>query len=167
MPDDEGATPETAGAQLIEDAAVADELKSLHTAAIDSINGYEEARLDAEGGGMTPLFQELITLHTRNAADLAAELHRSGVPAGDDGSFMSTVNRTIMSIRSLFGGLGESVLPGLIDGEERNVSHYDRALELPALPPTARGVCLNNRTRLEDAIEKMRSFRREPGSPPP
>jgi uncharacterized protein (TIGR02284 family) len=145
-----------AGGALIADDKVADELKSLHTAEIDAINGYEEARHDAEGGGMSPLFRELITLHTRNAADLAAELHRSGVPASDDGSFMTTVHRTIFSVRSLFGGLGESVVPDLIDGEMRNAHHYERTLAMPALPPIARDICADNLARLEAAIEQMR-----------
>ena len=34
-----------------------------------------------------------------------------------------------MDVRSLFNGLDESVLPGLIDGEKRNVSKYDAALK--------------------------------------
>ncbi len=147
------------GGDVIEDEKVLDEFKSLHTAAIDSINGYEEARRDAVGGGVTSLFQELIALHTKNAADLAAELTRSGAPASDDGSFMTTVNRTIMGVRSLFGGLGESVVPGLIDGEQRNVSHYERALALAGLPPSARAVCETNRQRLVDVIEEMRQPR--------
>jgi uncharacterized protein (TIGR02284 family) len=150
------------GGDVIADDKVADELKSLHTAEIDAINGYEEARHDAEGGGMSPLFQELITLHTKNAADISAELRRSGVPASDDGSFMTTVHRTIFSVRSLFGGLGESVVPGLIDGETRNVHRYDRALGLTALPPSAREVCAANHARLEQAIEKMRLIKRDP-----
>jgi hypothetical protein len=144
---------------VISDDEVADAMKSLHTAEIDAINGYEEARHDAEGGGMTPLFQRLIVLHTKNAADLAVELHRSGVPAGDDGSFMTTVNRTIMGVRSLFGGLGESVVPGLIDGETRNAHRYERALELPALPPSAREACRNNVSRIEEAIAEMRGIK--------
>ncbi len=42
---------------------------------------------------------------------------------------MSVVHKTIMDVRSLFNGLDESVLPGLIDGEKRNVAKYDDALK--------------------------------------
>ena len=42
---------------------------------------------------------------------------------------MSVVHRTIMNVRSLFNGLDGSVLPGLIDGEKRNVDKYDDALQ--------------------------------------
>ena len=80
-----------------------DHLKSLQTGAIDARNGYEEA---LEG----------------------QQLSAAGEKPDESGSFMSTVHRTIMDVRSLFGGLDDSVLPGLIDGEKRNVAAYDEAL---------------------------------------
>jgi uncharacterized protein (TIGR02284 family) len=91
-------------------ADLLDRLKALHTNAIDARNGYDEALQDAEGKGLTPLFRKMISIHTDNADELAAELGRAGVMPGDNSSFMSTIHRTIMSIRSLFGGLGESVV---------------------------------------------------------
>jgi len=36
---------------------------------------------------------------------------------GESGSFMLNVYRTILSVRALFNGLENSVLPGWIDGE--------------------------------------------------
>jgi len=111
------------------DADILDQLKSLHTSAIDARNGYREALEDAEGKGMTPLFRDMIALHEGNAAELARELTRSNGIPDEDGSFMSTVHKTIMDVRSLFNGLDESVLPGLIDGEKRNVTKYDDALK--------------------------------------
>ncbi len=137
-------------------------LRSLHTAAIDARSGYEEARHDAEGRGMTPLFQEMIAIHTKNANDLEPELERAGEPSRDEGSFMSSVNRTIMSIRSLFGGLDESVLPGLIDGERRNISHYDHVLQKDDLSPSARELVAKGRQRLEDAIAEMQLLKERP-----
>ncbi len=135
--------------------SIADELKSLHTAAIDARHGYEEGLKDAGGKGMTPLFQEMIAVHTKNANALAGELQKAGEQADDNGSFMSTVQRTAMGVRSMFGGLDESVIPGLIDEEKRNVSHYDNVLEMADLPPSVRAVVVRNGDRLEDAIGKM------------
>ncbi len=107
---------------------ILDDLKTLHTHAIDARHGYEEALHDAEGRGMTPLFREMIALHTTNAGELASVLARFGELPDESGSFMSTVHRTIISLRSLFGGLDASVLPGLVDGEKRNVSAYVKVL---------------------------------------
>jgi uncharacterized protein (TIGR02284 family) len=143
---------------------ITEELKSLHTASIDALNGYEEARKDAEGKGMSPLFQEMITMHTKNAGDLAAELHARGEQADSEGSFMSTVNRTIMDVRSLFGGLGESVLPGLIDGEKRNLHHYDRVMQAPDVTGKVNAILEVNRARIEGAIAKMEALDSRPVS---
>lgn len=111
-----------------------DQLKSLHTSSIDARSGYQEALEDAAGKGMTSLFGDMIELHDGNAAELALELTKANEIPDDHGSFMSVVHKTIMDVRSLFNGLDESVLPGLIDGEKRNVAKYDDALK--AKPPT-------------------------------
>lgn len=132
-----------------------DRLKSLHTGAIDARNGYDEALQDAEGHGLTGLFQSMIKLHETNASELAAVLHTAGEASDDNGSFMTTVHRAIMSIRSLFGGLDQSVLPGLIDGEHRNMSHYDEALRLPGLEPSAEHMLTIQRAHLADAVASM------------
>jgi uncharacterized protein (TIGR02284 family) len=136
---------------------VIDHLKSLHTGAVDARHGYEEALSDAEGRGMTPLFREMIALHEHNAAELASLLKAAGVQSNDDGSFMSTVHRTIMSVRGLFGGLGESVVPGLIDGEKRNIASYDDALKIDGLPADTRQLLTRQRERLQAAIATMQA----------
>jgi uncharacterized protein (TIGR02284 family) len=136
-----------------------EDLKSLHTAAIDARRGYEEARDDAGGRDTRPLFQEMITVHTKNADDLSHVLQRSGAPAGEDGSFMATVNRTVMSVRSLLGALGEGVVPALIDAEKHNLSRYDDILKSPEAPPDVRDVLAKNRERLEAAINRMRALK--------
>jgi len=137
--------------------ALTDHLKSLHTAAIDARNGYTEALEDAGGKGMTPLFQEMIALHAQNADELASELGRLGEKADDSGSFMTTIHRTIISIRALFNGLGESVLPGLIDGEERNLKHYGDVLQAGDVPVALEQVLVAERNRILAAVVRMRA----------
>jgi uncharacterized protein (TIGR02284 family) len=136
-----------------------DELKTLHTNAIDARHGYEEALEDAEGRGMTPLFREMITLHSTNAEELAALLSSAGQYPDQDGSFMSTIHRTVISIRALFGGLDASVLPGLIDGEHRNVKAYTKILDRHNLPAEAQTLAETQRNRLNAAITKMESLK--------
>jgi len=105
-----------------------DSLKSLHTALVDSRNGYEEALEDAEGKGLTPLFRDMIALRNKHAAEIAEHLRALGEKVDNEGSFMSTVHRTVISIRSVLTGLDDSILPGLIDGEERIIGYYDEAI---------------------------------------
>ena len=138
------------------DNEIVDQLKSLHTAAIDARNGYQEALRDAEGKGMTPLFRDMIALHESNASELARELTGLSQKPDDKGSFMSVVHQTIMDVRSLFNGLDESVLPGLIDGEQRNVSKYDDALKTN--PPAELASLLTaQRSKIAKKITQMKA----------
>jgi uncharacterized protein (TIGR02284 family) len=136
-----------------------EQLKSLHTRAVDARKGYEAARDDAEGRGLTPLFQDMTALHETNARELSDCLVRAGAPANQDGSFMSVIHRTIMDVRSFFNGLDESVLPGLIDGEERNESAYDDALRTAAMPTDVRHLLVRQRDRIAAAIARMQTMR--------
>ncbi len=71
---------------------------------------------------------------------------------------MSTVHRTVISIRALFGGLDASVLPGLVDGEKRNLSSYDKILERDAFEPDVRAVLERQRERIHAAIVGMEAM---------
>jgi len=132
-------------------------LKTLHTNAVDAREGYEEALKDAEGKGLTPLFRQMIAMHRLNDTELAAKLRGLGEAADPDGSSMAVLHRTIMSIRALFGGLDESILPGLVDGEQRNVSHYDDALKLTDTPADTRALLEAQRARIASAIAGMQA----------
>jgi uncharacterized protein (TIGR02284 family) len=144
---------------LVEEGALVNEtldhLKSLHTSAIDARNGYEEALKDADGKGMTPLFRDMIAVHEANAGELARELTKANELPDEKGSFMTLVHKTILDVRSLFNGLDESVLPGLIDGEKRNVSKYDEALKTGSLPANVTSLLVRQRDKLAEKIARM------------
>lgn len=141
-----------------------DRLKSLHTSAIDARNGYREALEDAEGDrsghkAMTALFRDMVALHDSHASELARELTRRNELADDGGSFMTVVHKTVMDVRSIFNGLDESVLPGLIDGEKRNVAKYDAALEAPESAANVMTVLTRQRDSLLQKIGFMEAER--------
>jgi uncharacterized protein (TIGR02284 family) len=138
-------------------AVLSDHLKSLHTAAIDARNGYTEALDDADGKGMSPLFSDMIALHSLNADELKHALQKLGEETDDSGSFMTNVHRTIVSIRALFNGLDNSVLPGLIDGEQRNLGHYNDVLNASDAPDDVTKTLVAERGRIETAILRMRT----------
>ena len=58
-----------------------------------------------------------------------------------------------MGIRSLFGGLDESVLPGLIDGEKRNLTSYNEALV--SAETGSVGLLTAQRAQLQQKIRAM------------
>lgn len=137
-----------------------DHLKALHTSAIDARNGYREALKNTEGKeaeskAMTELFRDMIALHDSHAGELARELTRRSELADDGGSFMTTVHKTIMDVRSMFDGLDESVLPGLIDGEKRNVGKYDVPLKAPEAPANVASLLTRQRDSLARKIVLM------------
>ncbi len=137
-----------------------DGLKTLHTSAIDARNGYREALKEAQGKGMSPLFADMIALHEGHASKLADLLAEAGEEAESEVSFMSTVHETIMDVRALFSGLDESVLPGLIDGERRNIAQYDKAISEPeALPRPVRAVLEQQRAELQTKISEMEAMK--------
>ena len=131
---------------------IVEHLKSLHTSAIDARNGYEEALKGADGQGMTPLFREMMALHQRHADELASELRDADEVPDEKGSFMTVIHETIMDVRSMFNGLDESVLPGLIDGEKRNAAKYDDALKADG---TTASVLERLSGQREDILQKI------------
>jgi hypothetical protein len=59
----------------------------------------------------------------------------------------------------LFGGLDESILPGLIDGENRNVNAYLKTLDRPDLNPDVRNLLEQQRLRIDAAITRMEGLK--------
>ncbi|MGL5114247.1 MAG: DUF2383 domain-containing protein [Beijerinckiaceae bacterium] len=127
-------------------------LARLHTALIDAANGYHEALKSTGEDVQTPLFRSLLELHDHHVTQLEIEVSTLRGGIDDHGSFMSTVNRTVMGIRSVLGGLDESVLPGLIDGEKRNLAVYDELLAMTSDQPDIHGLLSGQRQALAEAI---------------
>ncbi len=100
-------------------------LATLHTRVIDACKGYEEGRERAETPEMTALFGDLLEMHRAHAADLANALTARGVVADPDGSFLQYVHKAVLKVRSAFGRLDETAVPGIVDGEDRLLELYD------------------------------------------
>ena len=140
-----------------------DALKSLHTTLIDARNGYQEALSDAEGKGLAPLFREMIELRDRHHSEIDRHLRAAGEEPDESGSFLTLVHRTIFKVKSLVSGLGASVLPGLIDGEDRIAGDYEDVLRNS--PPPAVANALNGQlTELREKISKMQAMRASEGT---
>lgn len=136
-----------------------DSLKALHTAAIDSRNGYDEALKESDNPqDLAAVFARMSALHGENAAQLAEQLHLLGEKPDEDGSFMSTVHQVVMDVRSWFNGLGTSVLPGLIDGETRNIETYDDAIADVVQTPDILEVLVAQRARLFEALDALKAM---------
>jgi uncharacterized protein (TIGR02284 family) len=128
-------------------------LSALHTTLLDSMNGYEEALKDAGKTGLVSVFEEMLALRRQATVELEPLLTQAGVKPDQDGSYMSTVHRTIISVQSMMTDLDESSLPGFIDGEKRILTYYDDALTHAGDPD--REVLLRQREQTADRIAEM------------
>jgi hypothetical protein len=63
----------------------------------------------------------------------------------------------VISIRSLFSGVNESMLPGLIDGEQRIIGYYDEALAAAPVDGPERALLMHQRTALEAKIAELQA----------
>ncbi len=136
---------------------ITDHVLHLQTSVVDARNGYEQALKDSAKNSLVGLFGDMLSLHARHADELGAELVSAGIKPDNDGSFMSTVHRRIMDFRSLFNGLDESVLPGLIDGETRLLSAYDDAIKAASVGTAVHTLLVNQRQSLHQQIASMQS----------
>ena len=132
-------------------------LKALHTSLIDAIQGYEEGLKDAHGEGLAPLFAEMIAIHGKDADAISEQLKRLGADTDDRGSFMGTLDRTVMKISSLFTKLDEKFLPSLIDGEKQVLDHYDRAINASSPGNAEYPVLVKQREALRAKVADMRA----------
>jgi uncharacterized protein (TIGR02284 family) len=107
-----------------------DAIAALHTTLVDSRNGYQEALNDAGKNGLISLFESMIALRQAAIVELETLVRQAGAEPDADGSFMSTVHRTVISLQSMLTGLDEAALPGFIDGEKRILDSYDAAIRL-------------------------------------
>ncbi|MGQ0456981.1 MAG: ferritin-like domain-containing protein [Hyphomicrobium sp.] len=133
-----------------------DALKALHTSLVDSRNGYDEAVKQSNGEGLEPLFRSMIELRDAASSELAQQLTSLGETPDADGSFMSTVHRTVIDIRSYVTGLDASVLPSLISGEERILASYDDALAKSAAGNPEHAALVEQRAKLIAKIDQMK-----------
>lgn len=135
-----------------------EKFQDLLTVVIDSRNGYKEALEDTKHAKMAAFFSDMLALKDRHVSELEHLLRERGVVPDESGSFLTTINRAIFSIKSVFGGVDESVIPGLIDGESRIIGYYDDAILAVADRDQEKQALTKQRLELAQAIDTMRAM---------
>ena len=90
-----------------------DEISTLNTliaTLIDSINGYEDAASNSEGGRFSQLFRERAGERQRVVEDLRAEVRRLGGNPEDDGSFMGKTHQRFLDLKSAVTGRDDKAI---------------------------------------------------------
>lgn len=120
-------TPETARPSAVTPTEVIDALADLHTRTVDALAGYEKVVEKAEPE-FRPVAQQFRDLHSRHAAQLASLLTSLGASVDADGSFMATINRTVVSLRAFFDEIDEDVMDNIRSGEDHVLRAFESVL---------------------------------------
>ena len=101
----------------------------LHTALVDTCNGYQEAIKDTDKPELRALFRRAKVIHEKAHAEIHAFLSTTSGSPDDEGSYMSTVHKTVISLRAATVGLDDGSLSAFASGEETLAEAYDKAIE--------------------------------------
>ena len=134
-----------------------DSLKTLHTGLVDACNGYEEAIQDAEQSNMKALFERAKRTHEKAHDEIHRLLVGRGANPDDSGSFMTTVHKTVISLRSAVTGLNNNSLSAFAGGEERLIGEYDKAIEDNVDDLQIAGLLERQKAEIEELIDDMKS----------
>lgn len=134
---------------------VANELKWLYKHAIDAKHEYGVALRRSVTQRLTLLFQDMVKLHAQNALELALDLQKYGELDIEVVSDQNPVHRPLLDSRAFLGDPDERVIDGLIDGEQRNLECYNKALRQVGMPSVLKLHLIDQQYRLDAAILDM------------
>jgi Domain of unknown function (DUF2383) len=131
-----------------------DETIGLKVAVDDALEGYDKMLEKAEPS-FRPTVSELIALHRAASQDLDVQLRDHGAAVDEDGSFMGTVHKTVVTLRSVVDDPDRDWIPGILDGEKRNLKKYDAAIAESLGDSTLEGMLRRHREALQRWVEAL------------
>ena len=136
--------------------ATNESLATLHTALIDAHKGYETAFENAEAPKVKTIFHDMMSLHENAHTEVHKLLLSLGEAVDENGSFMATVHKAVISARSALVGLDQNSLSSFVDGEQRIVSDYDDAIADMSEHTEATSVLNRQRSLLTAKVAEMK-----------
>jgi hypothetical protein len=116
------------GASPHSDTEALDAIGTLHDRTVDVLAGFDTMVGKAEPE-FRPVAEAFQSLHQRHATALAGRLAEAGRAPDEGGTFMSSVNRTVVTLRSFFDEIDEDVMKQIEDGEQHVLDAFDDALK--------------------------------------
>jgi uncharacterized protein (TIGR02284 family) len=110
-----------------------DALIALHTHTVDALAGYAKMVEKAEPSFRSTA-EDFRALHARHADGLARHIAYRGRQVNEDGSFMGTINKAVVSLRAIFDEIDHDVLNNVREGEKHVLNAFDDALSAPVSP---------------------------------
>lgn len=105
-------------------------LATLHTRTVDALKGFVKMVENAEPD-FRPLVQRFHDLHLRHADEIGRLLTARGKTVDADGSFMGTINETVVGLRAFFDEIDEEVMSSVRSGEGHVLKAFDHVLKSP------------------------------------
>jgi uncharacterized protein (TIGR02284 family) len=103
-------------------------LASLHTRIVDALAGFE-TMVEKARPSFRPVAESFRNLHRVHADEVREMLLNFGKEPDDDGSIMATVNRTVVSLRSLVDDIDADTLDAVLRGETHVLDAFDEAID--------------------------------------
>ena len=104
-----------------------DAMIALHTRSLDTEQGFAKMVEKAEPA-FRPIAQRFGDLHARHVTRLGAMVRELGGEPDADGSFMGTVNRAVVTLRSVFDQIDDDVMVQVRNGEDFVLTSFDGAI---------------------------------------
>ena len=126
-------------------------LNTLITTLNDSINGYEDAAANSEGGKVQQLFRERASERRQVVEDLRGEVRRLGGNPEDDGSFLGKTHQRFLDLKAAVTGRDDKAIINEVErGEDYLKEKFEAALESDQLTGESRAA-------VERAYQSVRS----------
>lgn len=133
-------------------------LKKLHTTLVDTRGAYELALKETDDPQVAGICKEMISLRHTDHGALHQALTLAGETPDENGSFMSMVNETVISVRAALTGISKKTLPAFVSGEEDIALLYDEALQEANNDPNVSDILNRQRANLVAKIEEMKNL---------
>lgn len=131
-----------------------DALIDLHTRSTDSARGFQKMVEKAEPG-FRPVAERFLALHERHVARLDNMIREMGSLPDEGGSFMGTINRTVVAVRAAVDAIDKDVTAQIASGEKHVLSAFDRAIKA-SLPQAHLQALIQMQAELTSLIADMR-----------
>lgn len=131
-------------------------LKQVATDLADIVKGYE-VMVDRAEPELKPAVQRPLALHESHSSEVLEELGRLGGNPEDTGSVMGLVHEAVATTRDWFGGLDDSALSAILDGEDRLVESYDDAIAGLENHPDCKALLEKQSKTLRTHIDALKS----------
>ncbi|GAA4715267.1 PA2169 family four-helix-bundle protein [Sphingomonas lutea] len=116
-------------------------LNTLIATLIDSINGYEDAAANSEGGKFQEVFRSRASERQQVVEDLRAEVRRLGGNPEDDGSFMGKTHQRFLDLKATITGRDDQAIINEVErGEDYLKEKFETALNSHELTGDSRAV---------------------------